>query len=69
MATISPVMSDMFYQRALAFDIAFTLEDVAPLANAERLQLAQRWLADLVARGELRRIDRRFGRFYEWVNE
>lgn len=69
MATaVSPVMSDMFYARALGFDFAFTLEDVTPGANAERVELAQRWLAELVARGELRRLDRRFGRYYEWVN-
>lgn len=68
MATVSPVMSDMFYQAALAFDRPFTLEDITPLSNAERRAVAATWLAERVVRGELRRIDRNWSTRYEWVN-
>lgn len=65
---VSSVLSDSFYQAALDFTVPFTLSDIAPRANAERRLAAQRWLAERVERGELKRTRTRSGSFFEWVN-
>lgn len=71
MIAVSDVMSDMLYQRALAFERAFTLAELVPGANQERRQVARVWLNQLIERGELVRTktDGRYANtWYEWVN-
>lgn len=69
MAAVSSVMSDMFYQAALGFDRPFTLEDITPDAIVGRRALAQQWLDELVARGELLlRSSVSSTVTYRWVN-
>lgn len=67
---LSKEVSDMFYDRALAFDHPFLLRDLSPKTDiAIRRVAAQQWLDKRVKDGEIRRVRMPRGTFYEWVNE
>lgn len=66
---IDKILSDRLYNQALKFVCPFVITDLIGVAAVPELNdVAQRWLDELVQRGELKRTKQPRQTFYEWIN-